>query len=189
MQVKRGTRRLGQPEVGEVSRFLRRAERGLIVCGPMDDDCFPQAVSSFGPDGSRFPVLADPLSQLRSGTHDKTFVIGGYNSYAIVPGVAARLQPDVVIRFGAMPVSKAFFLYMQEHTKCRYVVVDDSEGWRRDAARVGCHLCRPCSLVRRAGEKVERMRVTEYVDEQVKVTNQPNHARRDLETSFFQRAV
>ena len=129
VQVKRGTRRLGQPEVARLARILRSAERGLIVCGPMDDDCFPQAVVRLA-ERLQFPVLADPLSQLRSGTHDKTLVIDGYDSFLRHPGVAARLQPDVVIRFGAMPVSKAFLLYMKEHSKCRYVVVDDSEGWR-----------------------------------------------------------
>lgn len=48
------------------------------------------------------PILADPLSGLRFGGHDRSRVVAAYDLF-LAPG---RLVPDVVLRFGPPPVSK-----------------------------------------------------------------------------------
>ncbi|PSP59473.1 2-succinyl-5-enolpyruvyl-6-hydroxy-3-cyclohexene-1-carboxylic-acid synthase [Halobacteriales archaeon QH_7_66_36] len=82
------------------------AERGLIVCGPAtaptpDRDALLGLATATG-----FPVLADPLSGIRFGSHVETAtVLGGYDSWA--PALKDDLPtPDVVVRFGASPTSK-----------------------------------------------------------------------------------
>lgn len=107
---------------------LANVARGLIVCGPQDDPGFPEAVVELAR-SLQYPILADPLSQLRSGSHEQTWVIDGYDAFLRDEQVAEAYGPEVVLRFGAMPVSKAFTLYLKKHPDCRQIIVDDG-GWR-----------------------------------------------------------
>lgn len=56
----------------------------------------------------RLPVLADPLSQVRAGSHEKDHVIEAYDAFLRNKTIREQLEPDYIIRFGAMPVSKAY---------------------------------------------------------------------------------
>ena len=57
-----------------------RAERGVIVCGPQDDPAWRRQVTSVA-ELVRWPVLADPLSQVRCGEHHNATVLGAYDSF------------------------------------------------------------------------------------------------------------
>ncbi|RBW71625.1 2-succinyl-5-enolpyruvyl-6-hydroxy-3-cyclohexene-1-carboxylic-acid synthase [Bacillus taeanensis] len=102
---------------------------GLIVCGPDYNNQYIQAVTALS-ETLKFPILADPLSQLRSGSHDKRWVIESYDAFLKEETVSTTLKPEVIIRFGAMPVSKAFLLYIKKHPACRQIIVDEGKGWR-----------------------------------------------------------
>lgn len=104
-------------------------ERGLIVCGPQNDSRLGEAIHRLA-DGLGFPVLADPLSQLRSGPHPKEWMLESYDAFLREQEVVKALSPEVVIRFGAMPVSKACFLYLKAHPESRHIVIDPDIGWR-----------------------------------------------------------
>ncbi len=49
-------------------------ERGLIVAGPDDDPALPGALAALAR-ATGFPILADPLSGLRTGPHDRSMVV------------------------------------------------------------------------------------------------------------------
>ncbi|PSQ24867.1 2-succinyl-5-enolpyruvyl-6-hydroxy-3-cyclohexene-1-carboxylic-acid synthase [Halobacteriales archaeon QS_9_67_17] len=83
-----------------------------------------------------FPVLADPLSGIRFGSHVETAtVLGGYDSWA--PALKDDLPtPDVVLRFGASPTSKptrkalAATTLEDPDAAPRQFLVDPAGGWR-----------------------------------------------------------
>lgn len=121
-----------QPQSDDIKRLaaeLRDIKRGLIVCGPQDDPAFPESVIRLA-ERLQFPILADPLSQVRCGSHEKRLVIDGYDAFLRSETVVKRYVPDAIIRFGASPVSKSFFLYLQKHPSVRQIVIDGGDGWR-----------------------------------------------------------
>jgi 2-succinyl-5-enolpyruvyl-6-hydroxy-3-cyclohexene-1-carboxylate synthase len=114
-------------QVEAVARELRAARRGLIVCGPQADAYFPEAAAALAK-ACGCPLLADPLSGLRSlGDHSN--ILGAYDNFLRTPWIAASLQPDVVLRFGAPPTSKALATYLQRHSGCSQVQVCPPGVW------------------------------------------------------------
>lgn len=115
--------------IEKLAEELKKVERGLIVCGPQEDPALATAVTKLA-EALQYPVLADPLSQVRSGVHDKNWVIDGYDAFLRDDVFIREYASDVVIRFGAMPVSKSFLLYLKKHPGSRQIVVDSIEHWR-----------------------------------------------------------
>jgi len=84
--------------------------RGAIVCGEGcagggDGAAFAEAVAALA---ARLdcPILADPLSGLRFGTHDRRRVCCRHEIWLRDEGRTAALRPDWVLRFGAFPVTR-----------------------------------------------------------------------------------
>jgi 2-succinyl-5-enolpyruvyl-6-hydroxy-3-cyclohexene-1-carboxylate synthase len=124
-----GKMTIGMEQVQELYNELSSAEKGLIVCGQIDHPAFAEAVTKLA-EMLDYPILADPLSQLRSGTHAKEYIIDSYDAILKDETIAASLVPDVVIRFGAMPVSKPLFLLLKRYPSIKQIVVDGGGGWR-----------------------------------------------------------
>lgn len=120
------------PEPGTVARLageLRETQRGLIVCGPQDEPGLAEAATALA---SRlgWPVLADGLSGVRFGPHDRSIVLDAYDAVLRDAEWAETHAPDAVLRLGAMPTSKPLVQFLQRHPECRQVVVDGGGGWR-----------------------------------------------------------
>lgn len=124
-----GKMTIGMEQIQELYNELSSVEKGLIVCGQIDQPAFAEAVTKLA-EMLDFPILADPLSQLRSGTHAKEYIIDSYDAILKDETIAASLVPDVVIRFGAMPVSKPLFLLLKRYPSIKQIVVDGEGGWR-----------------------------------------------------------
>jgi len=88
---------------------------GLLVAGPARPD--EDFAGALGELAGRLdcPLLADPLSGLRCGGHDRSRVIGGYDSFLRDAGFAAAWAPDWVLQFGDAPVSKVLQHYLDRH--------------------------------------------------------------------------
>lgn len=108
---------------------LRQYERIIIVCGSIDNGVFPEAVTTFA-EKLQAPIIADPLSQLRSGKHRLENVIDAYDTFLRNDDAKKVLQPDLIIRFGAMPVSKALTIFLKENKQAEQWVIDSGGGWR-----------------------------------------------------------
>ena len=119
--ITQGPQTLPPPAAADLAGDLRRAKRGLIVCGPQDDPGFPDAVVRLGRT-LRFPVLADVLSQVRRGTHAAD-VVDGYDAFLRDPRIVSELVPDLVLRFGATPVSKPLQQYLQRLQTGRQLLI------------------------------------------------------------------
>src|SRR5690606_27014863 len=115
-------------QVQALAGELRLAGRGVIVVGPSEDQALVNSVIALA-EQLHYPIIADPLSQLRSGEHSKQHIIDSYDSFLRIDAVAEQLQPKLFLRFGAMPVSKPLMLYMNKYPEAKHIVVDEA-GWR-----------------------------------------------------------
>lgn len=104
-------------------------KKGIIIVGPLDkkdiETKFIQTAHKFG-----WPILADPLSGLRSYGETDDVVIDGYDGFLKSEKLGHELQPEVVIRFGAMPVSKPLRIWLEALEDVRTFVVDPGAAWR-----------------------------------------------------------
>ena len=114
--------------VTELAEALGRTRNGLIVCGPQDEPTFAAQVARLAA-RLDFPLLADPLSQVRCGPHVGPFAIDSYDAFLRDPATAEELAPDIVLRFGATPTSQTLQRYLQHHAGCRQVLIDEGDGW------------------------------------------------------------
>jgi len=117
--------------IAHVSELLLVAHRPLIVCGPQPSVETARAIVDLAR-AWRVPVLADPLSQIRTlGLDDAGDVplVTSYDTLLRQRDWCDRLACDVVVRFGATPTSKILGQYLQaQHAK--QVVVDTQANYR-----------------------------------------------------------
>lgn len=124
-------RRLAEADVTQLADRIAATPRGLIVAGPMEGTAHTDSIARLAA-ASGYPVLADPLSGLRAGPHDRSLVIARGDQLARPgPWIDAH-NPDLVIRFGAMPTSKPIVQLLQRATP-ELVVIDGDGGWREAA--------------------------------------------------------
>lgn len=64
----------------DIAEKLNGIKKGMIVCGNLADEKFAQAVTALAAK-LNYPILADPLSQLRSGTHEMDHIVETYDSF------------------------------------------------------------------------------------------------------------
>src|SRR5437763_6746136 len=128
-----GPRVAPQETVADLARSLAATPRGLIVCGPQSDPALAAAVTRLAA-ALGYPVLADPLSGVRCGRHSGAYVLDCYDA-VLRDERAAALTPDVVLRFGATPTSKALLTFVRGVG--RHVLVDGDGGWRDPVALAG----------------------------------------------------
>lgn len=133
VNVRNGELSISDEQLKEVVSKLDGNEKGIIVCGNIADENFADAVTQLS-EKLNFPIIADPLSQLRSGPHNLKNVIESYDTFLRNEDAKAYLKPDVVIRFGAMPISKALTIFLKENHNAEQYVIDGAGGWRDPAA-------------------------------------------------------
>ncbi|MEA2468067.1 MAG: 2-succinyl-5-enolpyruvyl-6-hydroxy-3-cyclohexene-carboxylate synthase [Thermoleophilaceae bacterium] len=99
----------------------RMSGRGVIVCGSGADPAVASLAAATG-----WPVLADPLSGLRCGPHDRSHVISHYDVLLRSESWAAAHQPDLVLRIGDTPTSKPLRAWLAHSAQ---LVVDPHAVW------------------------------------------------------------
>jgi 2-succinyl-5-enolpyruvyl-6-hydroxy-3-cyclohexene-1-carboxylate synthase len=121
-----GVRSADPGDVAGLAEAVRASPRGLLVAG-WGADLDPAAADAFAA-ASGWPVLADPLSGARRGPA----AISTYDGLLRAPGFAAGHRPELVVRVGGAPTSKALTGWLDESVP--QVLVDPSGGWA-DPAR------------------------------------------------------
>ena len=112
-----------------LARTLGACERGLVVCGP----------DAAGEDGAEaiarlaerrgWPILADPLSGLRFGPHDRSCVVDAYDVLLRDPDFCGTHRPDAVLQLGAPAVSAALQGFLSTARSRCHVVVAPRGSW------------------------------------------------------------
>jgi 2-succinyl-5-enolpyruvyl-6-hydroxy-3-cyclohexene-1-carboxylate synthase len=129
VEVHAGTVRCSPAVMERTALTVKKYDRGMIICGDHNEEGFAEAVTELAKK-LNYPIIADPLSQLRHGKHEKSHIITAYDTFLKNEELASELKPEVVIRFGAMPVSKAVLLFLQEYAPQDMLVIDGGSGWR-----------------------------------------------------------
>jgi 2-succinyl-5-enolpyruvyl-6-hydroxy-3-cyclohexene-1-carboxylate synthase len=93
-------------DVASVVARIRAAKRGLLVCGPSSRaaetaPALAKLAVSLG-----WPVLADPLSGLRSDDFRGLALVDAYDVMLRSNGFCRDTKPHLVLRFGGVPTSK-----------------------------------------------------------------------------------
>jgi 2-succinyl-5-enolpyruvyl-6-hydroxy-3-cyclohexene-1-carboxylate synthase len=129
--------------IGALAHKLRGCDRGLIVSGPAAPS--PDAARSIARLAGRlnWPVLADPLSGLRAGHHDRSRIVDAYDVLLRDPAFCEANQPDAVIQFGDPPVSKSLGQFLASRPRRSHLMVAEPGTWpdplqiASDVAQVG----------------------------------------------------
>lgn len=118
---------LGPEAAADLAARLTVATRGLIVAGPQDDPALPAALARLAA-ASGFPIVADPLSGVRSGSHDRSHVLAHADHLVRTGPWRDAHLPDLAIRFGATTTSKPMLTLLTD-ARPDQVVVDGDRGW------------------------------------------------------------
>ncbi|MFT9116979.1 MAG: 2-succinyl-5-enolpyruvyl-6-hydroxy-3-cyclohexene-1-carboxylic-acid synthase [Sporolactobacillus sp.] len=132
--VHSGRRMMAESELETAAASLKQAKRVVIVCGALESDKARDAIVSLA-ERLHLPLLADPLAQIRGRSHANLLLIDTYDTFLRNEKAAARLKADLIIRFGAMPVSKSLTLWMKgQHTD--QWLIDEGSEWRDPTGQV-----------------------------------------------------
>ncbi len=114
----------------ELGCRIDRATRGVLVFGPGTWD--PSLGTAAGSLARvlGWPVLADPASGLRAGEALGGMLIHGADLLLRSAPAAKLLRPDLVVRFGGPPTSKAINEWIARHESAELWLVDEAGGFQ-----------------------------------------------------------
>ena len=115
-----------------LARLARDATRPVVVAGRLErpGNRLGEAVQALG-----VPLLADPLSGLRTGPA----AIAHYDALLRADGFAAAQRPDLVVRIGDIPTSKPLRAWLAS-LDAEQVTVDAESAWQDPDAVVSRRL-------------------------------------------------
>ncbi|SFE37227.1 2-succinyl-5-enolpyruvyl-6-hydroxy-3-cyclohexene-1-carboxylic-acid synthase [Alteribacillus iranensis] len=126
--VRQGSLTLSKEQIHQCLSLLTSSSRGIIICGELQHKKAQKHILELA-EQLQFPVLADPLSHIRSN-RDSEAIIDTYDTFLRNEKAVECMKPDVVLRFGAMPVSKPLLLFLKKWKDAEHLIVDEGSGWR-----------------------------------------------------------
>jgi 2-succinyl-5-enolpyruvyl-6-hydroxy-3-cyclohexene-1-carboxylate synthase len=146
---------ISEHDVERLAARIAAEPRGWVVVGPLDVE--PQEASELArlATAAGWPLFADPLSQLRSGRHDRRSLVDAHDAVLRARAFVDEHAPASVIRFGAMPTSKPYGQWLEAHPEVEQIVVDP-HGWS-DPTSLAVELIRsePIRLARSVADFLE----------------------------------
>lgn len=131
-----------QPDPAAVDEIIERisGRPGAIICSEHSAEAgFADAVTALA---ARLdcPVLAEPLSNLRFGAHDRSRLCVHYNTWLKDAGFAEKYRPEWLLHFGAWPVGRPLQNYLASASRAHMLI----EPWPRwtDPSHKISHLLR-----------------------------------------------
>lgn len=119
---------LSSEKLSDIASNCSSMKRGLIICGPQMTEKFGRDITKLA-SKLRYPILADVLSQVRCGDHDRSFVIDHYDGFVRNPDLQEELSPEIIIRFGNLPVSKPLVEFLNRQKEAIHILVSDDGSW------------------------------------------------------------
>src|SRR4051794_35703699 len=126
------TSRTDEGSLDHLAERIEATGRGLIVAGRQMDPMLAEPVAALAT-AAGFPILAEPTSQLRRGPHDRSLVVSSYDH--ICRDRAAKLEPELIVRFGDMPTSKPLRQWLASIAGLEQIVIDATGEWREPTRR------------------------------------------------------
>ncbi len=141
----RSARRARLPAPDEVDRWAAVAAqrpRGLIACGPHPGEPDLGEAVALLAEATGWPILAEPTSQLRCGSHCSSgAVLGAADLFLRDRAFADSVAPDLVLRIGAPPTSKVLREWLERRPP-RELWIADPEGAYEDPSHLASELLR-----------------------------------------------
>ncbi len=122
----------------EVAGHIAEADIGVIVAGRQLDPELREPLTHLARVAG-FPILAEPTSQLRSGPHDRSYVVTAYDLLLRDERFRETASPDLVLRFGEMPTSKPLRTWLVE-SGADQIVVDPLGDWNEPTRKAAALL-------------------------------------------------
>ena len=124
-------------DLRELVELVRTRERGVLCCGPMDaDPTLQRAIARFSA-AAGWPALSDPASNLRSDCDPTGAPLLDRGDILTRTKVfLERMRPDVVLRIGGTPVSKAQRLWIEAAEPAAIYWLDEGGHWGEPSHRV-----------------------------------------------------
>lgn len=119
------------PDAQGIDRLAREMSTrpGVIVCGGADyPPSFADAVSALAAQLD-CPILAEPLSNLRFGAHDRSRLCVRYDAFLRRPDFVAAQRPRWLLRFGAFPVTRTLQNWLAAVAVDQHIVVAPDTRW------------------------------------------------------------
>ncbi|KUO59872.1 MAG: 2-succinyl-5-enolpyruvyl-6-hydroxy-3-cyclohexene-1-carboxylate synthase [Gracilibacter sp. BRH_c7a] len=98
-------------------------KNGIIICGGDAYANYHQEVLELG-ERLKSPILADPLSNFRNFSKD--IIISSYDAFLKSDSIKKELNPEFIIHFGQVPVSKRLQQFLSMHQDVLYIQVDET---------------------------------------------------------------
>ncbi|HXC50125.1 MAG TPA: 2-succinyl-5-enolpyruvyl-6-hydroxy-3-cyclohexene-1-carboxylic-acid synthase [Candidatus Limnocylindrales bacterium] len=118
------------PDTGEldaIARVMSTARRGVIVCAGPE---LPAAEIAALAVRLGWPIVADPMSGLRFGAHDRSHVVDGCEPLLRDESLRAMLLPDCILRFGLTPAPRSLQRWLEDAWPAEhFVVTPDADAW------------------------------------------------------------
>lgn len=133
-----GSLQLNADTYQKYASHFSKEKRGIIICGELGDRAFHPAVINIA-EKLGYPIIADPLSQLRSSSLSKENVMDSYDTFLHSDKARKQLSPNIILRFGPMPVSKKLSTWLKGLSGTDQYIIDGGMGWR-DPVKVGTHM-------------------------------------------------
>jgi 2-succinyl-5-enolpyruvyl-6-hydroxy-3-cyclohexene-1-carboxylate synthase len=114
--------------VERLAGTLERRERGLIVAGPGTEAAAADEIARLARI-LRWPILADPLSGLRFGSHDRSALADGYDVLLRDREFAKAHAADAILQIGSLPASKPLTVFLEEVPRGCHVIVAPPGSW------------------------------------------------------------
>lgn len=162
IDVRQGSAVLSEGQFADCLGLIRESKRGLIICGSIDQVGFNQAVFQLSRK-TGFPIIADPLSQLRGCSEGSEEIIETYDTFLKDSSLFELMKPDLIIRFGAMPVSKPLLIFIKAMERVNHLVIDGGLGWREPTG-MGTHMlyCDEIAFCKQISAKLDQTSDTEW---------------------------
>ncbi|MCP4422960.1 MAG: 2-succinyl-5-enolpyruvyl-6-hydroxy-3-cyclohexene-1-carboxylate synthase, partial [Chloroflexi bacterium] len=142
--IQHGRLHPAESQLEQLTTIIAQNLRGLIVCGPRcPGDDFPQAVTTLAKQAG-YPILADPLSGVRfnrkgaENAEGKDLIVGGYETF--LQGDPDWEEPEVIIRFGVVPLSKWLNAYLERINPAHRIHIRENGVWADDGQRTNWFL-------------------------------------------------
>lgn len=134
-RVVRGPRELEPEAVEDLASELAAARRPLLISGlNRNGERLAHSIARLAEEAGA-PILAEPTSQLRWGGHDLSRVITTYDP--IARSAREEMAPDLVVRVGEMPTSKALRQWLAAVPELRQIVIAPDSDWKEPTRTAG----------------------------------------------------
>ena len=127
-RVVRGVARLEEETLDALAERLGGIDRGVVLCGPMEGAESDRFRAADLAEILGWPLLADASSGQRLTGQGSPTLVTTADALLRSPEVADRLRPDLVLRFGKSPTSKACSRWLRDLAKT-VLLVDATGRW------------------------------------------------------------